>query len=153
MKEKNHKKTDYQKNKYHNNGGNSNNNSHNNDKNKGNGKKGNCYICGKPGHYANKCSKRKELQNLEKTETNSLKLTSLIPESNNKEKLLRFNGKVNGKDAWILLDSGATRSFIDKDFVEKQHFKTSKTPALTIELADGRKQETNREVKEFSLQM
>ena len=35
----------------------------------------------------------------------------------NKEQLLHFNGKINGKSAWILLDSGASRNFINKKFV------------------------------------
>ncbi|CAG8768663.1 5927_t:CDS:1, partial [Acaulospora morrowiae] len=29
----------------------------------------------------------------------------------NQEQLLRFNDKINGRPAWILLDSGASKNF------------------------------------------
>ena len=45
---------------------------------------------------------------------NSLELTHV---EMNQEQLLHFNGKINGHPAWILLDSGASRNFIDEKFV------------------------------------
>ena len=64
----------------------------------------------------------------------------------NKERLLRVNGKINGHKAWILLDSGASRNFLDDQFVKRCNITTQESAPVTIELADGRKQDTNRVV-------
>ena len=71
----------------------------------------------------------------------------------NKEQLLRFNGKINGKTAWILLDSSVSRNFVDKKFVAKHYMKANTTSSLTIELADGRKKEVTTEVKFDKLEL
>jgi len=152
-------KTNYQKNKHGNNHNNSNrNNSHYNNNNNNNGNRFNnnnssnsqrsrvqCYNCKEYGHYSKNCPRRKtQLRNLEEENlgNNSLEINRT---EGNQERLLRFNGNVNGKKAWILLDSGASRNFVDKDFIQRNHFPTKTNKTLTIELADGRKQETNQE--------
>ena len=72
---------------------------------------------------------------------NNLELTSA---EGNQEKLLRVMEKINGHPAWILLDSGVSRNFLDEQFVDRCHISTQKSAPISIELADGRKQETNR---------
>ena len=75
---------------------------------------------------------------------NNLELTNA---EENQERLLRVNGKINGHSAWILLDSGASRNFLDEQFVHRCKISTQVSPPVTIELADGRKQETNHSVR------
>jgi len=56
-------------------------------------------------------------------------------------------GKINGHPAWILLDSGASRNFLDENFVNNNNIPLQTSSPMTIELADGRKQETNTSVR------
>ena len=65
---------------------------------------------------------------------NNLELTNA---EGMQEQLLRIKGKINGHSAWILLDSDASRNFLDKKFVEKCKLPTQESPSATIELADG----------------
>ena len=71
----------------------------------------------------------------------------------NKEQLLKFNGKDNGKDAWILLDSGTSRNFIDKKFTETNRLPTKEVKQVTVELADGSEKKINKAVDIKSLQL
>ncbi|CAG8701413.1 1916_t:CDS:2, partial [Racocetra fulgida] len=59
---------------------------------------------------------------------NSLELTQV---EKNCEWLLKFNGKINDHPAWILLDSGASRNFIDKDFATQNKL-TLNTETMVI---------------------
>src|SRR6185369_149476 len=125
----------------------------NNNSNRQKGKfNGSCYKCGLQGHIAKNCRvKRKtNLSNVEDDQQqtqqqnilqNSLELTQV---EENKEQLLRFNGNVNGHKAWILLDSGASRNFIDENFVAKINLPTKNISPLSVELADGRKSEITK---------
>jgi len=92
------------------------------------------------------------LKNIEKDTASNNKL-ELIRLGENKESLLWFNGKINGKEAWILLDSGASRNFINKKFVEENRLAVKITPPLTIELADGQKKKTNQVANVRELQL
>jgi hypothetical protein len=62
-------------------------------------------------------------------------------------------GKINGHPAWILLDSGASRNFLDEQFVHRCKIPTQVSPPVSIELADGRKQETNQTARIQDLTM
>ena len=87
--------------------------------NKGKGKqipKVDCYHCGKTGNYAKECrapQPKAKITSIEE-QNNNIELTYL---EDNKERLLKFKGKVNGIPALILLDSGASQNYIDKKFV------------------------------------
>ncbi|CAG8710615.1 17082_t:CDS:2, partial [Racocetra fulgida] len=111
----------------------------------------NCFKCGMSGHYAKNCkSKGKQKHtNIEDEPNqpphtitnNSLELTQV---EKNCERLLKFNGKINGHSAWILLDSGASRNFIDKNFATWNKLTLKTVSPLSLELADGSKAQTDK---------
>ena len=166
-------------NNYNNNNGSSNNNNDNNryvpmeldqaetprrnfyNNNKGNDKKfkGNCYKCGIAGHYARDCRRGKaKISNIEGDEqninyngsNNNAELTNM---EENREQLIRLQGKINGHPARILIDSGASRNFLDKQFVERQGIQTQNIDHVTVELADGRKMRTDKVVNIKNLEL
>ena len=60
------------------------------------------------------------------------------------KQLLRINGTIDGKSAWILIDSGATENFISDKFVKQHRFPTQKSTPLPVQLADRHNKETNQ---------
>ncbi|KAL0299989.1 UNVERIFIED_CONTAM: Retrovirus-related Pol polyprotein from transposon.6 [Sesamum angustifolium] len=56
---------------------------------------------------------------------------------NNSNKTLRINGKVNGKDIHILIDSGSTHCFIDEKVVQVLGCTLEQTTPMAIRIADG----------------
>ncbi|CAG8792817.1 9275_t:CDS:1, partial [Acaulospora morrowiae] len=65
----------------------------------------------------------------------------------NKEQLLRFNGKINGRSAWIPFDFGASRNFVDTKFAKKHYLQKIDMAPIIVELANGQKKEVTIEVK------
>ena len=70
-----------------------------------------------------------------------------------KEELIWFKGTINGQPALILLDSGASRNFIDERFVEHHDLTTRTAPTLTVELADGTKKDTAQQVETSTIDL
>ena len=64
----------------------------------------------------------------------------------NKECLIHFKGKINSYPAKILLDSGASRNFIDIKFTEQNNITTTNIKPIVVKLADRRKTETKKVV-------
>ncbi|CAG8797611.1 31384_t:CDS:2, partial [Racocetra persica] len=72
---------------------------------------------------------------------NSLELTQV---EENHEWLLKFNSKINGYSVWILLDSRASRNFIDKDFSTWNKLILKTVFPLSVKLADRSKAQTDK---------
>ena len=102
-----------------------------------------CFKCGQKGHIARMCSnKPKPNLNALTNSTNDLEQVSVVEPSlvsGIREKLLRVEGKVCGKDALILIDSGASKDFINEQFMEKYQLTIERKnqEKSTVELADG----------------
>ncbi|CAG8666742.1 1542_t:CDS:2, partial [Diversispora eburnea] len=77
------------------------------------------------------------------------------PESNNnielnhvshRKRLIRIKGKIDEHPAQILIDSGATKNFIDRDFAYKNQLQISNDNKITVELANGNKESIEQTV-------
>ncbi|CAF1509572.1 unnamed protein product, partial [Didymodactylos carnosus] len=68
-------------------------------------------------------------------------------------RLIIFNGTINGKNARILLDCGATHEFISNEFVKKHGIETDVVHRISVSVADGRASETTRATTTFDLQI
>ena len=94
---------------------------------------GRCYRCEKTRHIARNCKEKAKDKNIvmstieksnEKLKKNAECHTMVKhpsePEQlkDERERLIQFNGSVNKKKAWLLLDSGSAQNFIDKSFVK-----------------------------------
>ena len=65
----------------------------------------------------------------------------------NRERLIKFNGKINGNATRILLDSRSSRNFIDETFVKRHHLTSEKIKSFEVELADGTKKDISQTMK------
>ena len=110
-----------------------------------------CYNCGKIGHITKdyRSKPKAKVANIEEPNP-EIELTHI---EENKKQLLRFNGKINRYPAWILLDSGASRNFVDEKFVQKHKLGKKTTTPFTVELADGSKKEVKNEINIKKLEL
>src|SRR5436305_9307469 len=116
-------------------------------------KKVTCYNCEKLGHIARECRGKQKAKVSVLEEQASTSDAEFIHIEDNKEQLLRFNGKINGRPAWILLDSGASRNFVSKKFARRHHLTQTPTAKLMVELADGWKTEVESEIEMCKLEL
>ena len=83
---------------------------------------------------------RTSTQPLEKKQlrTNEPEISNLDVSEDTEHSLLCFSGKLAGKDAVFLVDSGSTHDFVSQNFVEKHHLETvCSGTEFSVTLADG----------------
>ena len=70
--------------------------------------------------------------------TTEPEISNLDVSEDTEHSLLCFSGKLAGKDAVFLVDSGSTHDFVSQNFVEKHHLETvSSGKEFSVTLADG----------------
>ena len=77
-----------------------------------------CYNCSSFGHYASQC----ELPRRKKTETAPGYLCLAPLEGYHEYSPLYFDGKISGKKAQMVVDSGCTRTLVNKKFAPENSF-------------------------------
>ncbi|CAG8702377.1 3501_t:CDS:2, partial [Cetraspora pellucida] len=110
-------------------------------------KQGLCFICGKKGHMAKECRSKartyNEINKIENAEPKVAETTNVEKneehERPNRESLLKVEGEIQGKRALILIDSGASKDFINLNFVEKSQLEMDEkeVDTTTVKLVDG----------------
>ena len=84
---------------------------------------------------------RTSTQSLEKKKrirTTEPEISNLDVSEDTEHSLLCFSGKLAGKDAVFLVDSGSTHDFVSQNFVEKHHLETvCSGKEFSVTLADG----------------
>src|SRR3977135_1649568 len=106
---------------------------------------GNCFNCGKAGHFIRDCPTNKPQQNRQRTNVIMQEASSteddtirVINEPASSDKLIIFDGLIDLYPARILIDSGSTTNYISELFVEKHNIYTSPaTNSTRIVLANG----------------
>jgi len=105
-------------------------------------KEGKCFKCRKQGHRASRCPERTNHQTAAAVGTPRAEegptLNQVQPTKKTREQLIRVEGMIAGNPATILIDSGASRNYIDQKFTKEHEIPVKPgTASPTIELADG----------------
>jgi hypothetical protein len=98
---------------------------------------GNCFNCGKAGHYARDCRSAKPATNQQRhnnimqeeigTEPDTVLIIAEINSTQAhkpNKRLITFMGMVHNHPAYVLVDSGATNNYISESFVTKHQLYT-----------------------------
>ncbi|XP_074366445.1 uncharacterized protein LOC141707278 [Apium graveolens] len=120
-----------------------------------------CFGCGKIGHYINNCKEQAPGTNVPTTagpsfqmmprsegpsaqpKTGTFNLT--MPDAVQSSDVVVGTLLINSVGAKVLIESGATRSFISQNFVDKLHYEVELLEqALMIELANKNQVSVNR---------
>lgn len=78
-------------------------------------------------------------EQLEEVETEDMTVSLNAMSGNLDGNTLRFKGKVNGKDVFILIGSGSTHCFVDEQVIHTLGYKLEYTIPMMVSVADGSK--------------
>ncbi|CAG8820392.1 20284_t:CDS:2 [Gigaspora margarita] len=71
----------------------------------------------------------------------------------NREALLKIDGWVQGQNALILIDSGASKDFMSSNFVKQTNLFKDKNQSSPIELADSTRCQTQGSIKKNNIEV
>ncbi|CAF3028738.1 unnamed protein product [Rotaria sp. Silwood2] len=80
-------------------------------------------------------------------------MSMLTTQEFNTSELLFLEGNVNGYDARILIDCGASHNFISENFIKFHNLQTSGIPRVSVTVANGIKSYIDQELMNFELKL
>ncbi len=95
-----------------------------------------CFKCSGPHYYSN-CPNRQKSSNEPNEEFNILKMDLLVEDKNNPGDLQGLVGSINGKDTYMLIDSGASHCFMSNKLFKKLKIEGKENNFKELKVATG----------------
>ncbi|KAL6495833.1 hypothetical protein OROGR_030396 [Orobanche gracilis] len=129
--------------------------------------KGLCFRCDEPYHREHKCKNKQfrmiileeddvldsDTESQEVENFSSLQLSLCSTAGLTSTKSWKMQGQVQNKAVLVLIDCGASHSFISQDMVQKLELVVENTPSYIVEVGDGHKVKCKGKCSKLSLQL